>query len=214
MQSHPKIKVVSACFGLLFCVQITKPNKICPNAILLMKDILHHLECTKPGINYQPQQVIAGFLNHRRTSGVCPVSFDQPHLPLPGRDLNLGKRWRFNLHWTCRFRQPKSKRASGYEGRWRQLWWWWRRWYCFGMFCDGWDCVGLCHWFGSDGNNQTLSVIGFPGCLSPNWNLVKLQLQRQTWKNSRVQRQHFPLQLLSQIIPNLLPSAVQVPYAR
>ena len=166
------------CF--LFCAQIKKPNKICPNAILLMDDILHHLECKKKTvnnkINYQPQLVNAGFLvaiNNRRTSGVCPtpISSDKnrPHLPLPGRGLNLGKgqlgtllstkhipSWSPALFCVDRgFLLPKVGYVSSPEGSGEQRevevvmqMMMAKKMILFWNLCDGWDYVGLCHWFG------------------------------------------------------------------
>ena len=53
---------------------------------LLMEEILHHLGCTKPcknnGINYQPQLVKAGFLNHQKNQDVSKAFFVFVHQKL------------------------------------------------------------------------------------------------------------------------------------
>ena len=185
------------CF--LFCVQIKKPNKICPTAILLMDDILHHLECKKKTvnnkINYQPQLVNAGFLVAINPVGL-PVSAPPP-FPLIKTGLifpcqeEVGTSVKVNLVPSSVLNiSPPDRRhffvliGVSFCPRW-DMWsfsggsWLWRevevvmqmmmakKMILFWNLCDGWDYVGLCHWFGSDGKLSKCWVAS--ECLKGSW---------------------------------------------
>ena len=63
-------------------------------AILLMEEIVHHLGCIKPvvnnEINYQPQLVLAGFLNHQQYVEFLGESIHSTLVMLPVVLLLLG----------------------------------------------------------------------------------------------------------------------------